>query len=257
MKIKRSVIHEEFLLHIYRGGIQLIRPHKNKNTPKNRSQQNKNMIVDNILKFPFNVYFLNTDNAVLNMSEENAKLIGCESIKEAIGKTIFNFAHNEQDAFITVKNNLTVMKTELTQTTIESVLYNNGNYCSSISIKSPWYDLDGNIIGILGFSIPLEVDNFSSYFAQITELGLLIPAKYNAPKYLVPSKSVVINNLTDREIEVLYHLIRGKTLKNIATFLAISPRTVEQHLDNIKQKLNVSSKADLIEKTIDIFFTDI
>lgn len=56
------------------------------------------------------------------------------------------------------------------------------------------------------------------------------------------------NILTPRQEEVLYWLLKGKTAKEIAFKLNLSPRTIEYHLTSIKIKMNASSLPDLIEK---------
>lgn len=48
---------------------------------------------------------------------------------------------------------------------------------------------------------------------------------------------------TNREKEILKYTLRGHTAK----CLLISPRTVELHLMNLKNKFNVNSRSDLIE----------
>jgi len=50
-----------------------------------------------------------------------------------------------------------------------------------------------------------------------------------------------LETLTDREQEVLNRTLSGSTSKEIATELAISPRTVETHRKNILRKLEISS----------------
>lgn len=57
-----------------------------------------------------------------------------------------------------------------------------------------------------------------------------------------------IASLTQREIECLSVLLQKYTTIKVANALNISPRTVETHLANIMQKLNVTSKTELIIK---------
>lgn len=52
--------------------------------------------------------------------------------------------------------------------------------------------------------------------------------------------------LTPRELEVLRHLARGRTNKELASELDMSVRTAESHHANIIAKLGVESLADLI-----------
>ena len=52
--------------------------------------------------------------------------------------------------------------------------------------------------------------------------------------------------LTEREGEVLDHLRAGKTSKEIAKALAISPRTAEAHRRNLLRKLGIGSLKELM-----------
>lgn len=52
--------------------------------------------------------------------------------------------------------------------------------------------------------------------------------------------------LTTREKEVLQLLAEGKTNKEVATLLDVSPYTVESHRTNLMQKLNVHNTAEIV-----------
>jgi two-component system, LuxR family, response regulator FixJ len=52
--------------------------------------------------------------------------------------------------------------------------------------------------------------------------------------------------LSPREIEVLRHLVAGRTSKEIGRELQISPRTVEIHRRNLLAKLNATASADAV-----------
>jgi two-component system, NarL family, response regulator NreC len=52
--------------------------------------------------------------------------------------------------------------------------------------------------------------------------------------------------LTEREREVLQLLAEGKSNKEVATLLGLSPYTVESHRNNLKQKLNLHNTADIV-----------
>lgn len=49
-----------------------------------------------------------------------------------------------------------------------------------------------------------------------------------------------------RELECIYHLCYGKTAKQIAKLMHLSSRTVETHLDNVRNKINCTNKLELI-----------
>src|SRR5881296_2524762 len=52
--------------------------------------------------------------------------------------------------------------------------------------------------------------------------------------------------LTDREKEVLQLIAEGKTNKDVAVLLKLSPQTIESHRANLMQKLGLHSTADII-----------
>ncbi|ALK96479.1 LuxR family transcriptional regulator [Massilia sp. WF1] len=55
------------------------------------------------------------------------------------------------------------------------------------------------------------------------------------------------NQLTSREQEVLRHIAKGESNKQIARALDLSVRTVETHRLNIKRKLGIEGQAELIK----------
>jgi DNA-binding CsgD family transcriptional regulator len=58
--------------------------------------------------------------------------------------------------------------------------------------------------------------------------------------------------LTDREQEVLQWLSSGKTDRDIAQILAISPRTVHKHLQRIYEKLGVETRTAAVMRAMNI-----
>ena len=57
--------------------------------------------------------------------------------------------------------------------------------------------------------------------------------------------------LTDREREVLVLIGEGKTNQEIARILSISRKTVDKHRDNLMEKLQVNSRAELIRYAVE------
>ena len=52
--------------------------------------------------------------------------------------------------------------------------------------------------------------------------------------------------LTSREAEVLIWLVRGKSNRDIATILNLSPRTVDKHLEAVFRKLGVENRTSAV-----------
>ncbi len=53
---------------------------------------------------------------------------------------------------------------------------------------------------------------------------------------------------TQREYDCMQHLLKGKTLKQTAFLLGLSPRTVEYYLNNIKRRFGCHNKITLLKK---------
>jgi DNA-binding NarL/FixJ family response regulator len=57
--------------------------------------------------------------------------------------------------------------------------------------------------------------------------------------------------LTNREYEILCMLGSGKQIKDIATDLSLSPKTVSAHRSNMLEKLNLKTTGDLIRYAVE------
>ena len=66
-----------------------------------------------------------------------------------------------------------------------------------------------------------------------------------------------IDNLSQREVQVLKMISNGVSNKEIGGQLFISPKTVEAHRNNILKKLNLKSTADLVKFAIAKNITEI
>lgn len=57
-------------------------------------------------------------------------------------------------------------------------------------------------------------------------------------------------SLSDREREVLQCIARGLSSKQCAQELGIAPRTVERHVENLRNKLHARNKPHLVAKAL-------
>lgn len=85
----------------------------------------------------------------------------------------------------------------------------------------------------------LRVDSERLVFSAL-EKHLLLIQKQTA--LAEPSQLARLLKLTLREAEVLYWVALGKTNRDIAGILEMSPRTVNKHLEHVFQKLNVETR---------------
>lgn len=128
---------------------------------------------------------------------------------------------------------------------------------SSLSFKFPIFDSRDKIIGVFGMSALIdkvfkEAENLATSLERIIQTKLISPAK----NFLL---GLHINDVyfSQQEIKCLRLLITGKTIKLIGQHMSLSPRTVEYYLNNIKKKLNVKTKSELIEKVVQHIWPEI
>lgn len=82
---------------------------------------------------------------------------------------------------------------------------------------------------------------YSSLMNVTTKESVALPSFENARP---------THNLSNRELEVLSHMSRGKSSREIGESLSLSPRTVETHRVNIMKKLGTSNGAETVAKAL-------
>ena len=68
------------------------------------------------------------------------------------------------------------------------------------------------------------------------------------PSDSTSSEEAHLVKLTKREIEVLTHVIQGKSSKEVAETLFVSKRTVDFHLANVYDKLHVNNRVQALRR---------
>ncbi len=112
--------------------------------------------------------------------------------------------------------------------------------------------LADNGIGVIGHS----VDVSALVSANLISAALLmdkgpdrISKNGQVCRYIKPTYDS--HSFTVRQSECLYYLLRGKSFSEIGLLLAISKRTVEDHVERIKDKLICDSRSQLIEAAVE------
>ena len=81
--------------------------------------------------------------------------------------------------------------------------------------------------------------------------GLVLGEYRRIAQHPETEASTPIPTLTDRETEVLRHVAKGLTAKQIATKLSVSHRTVENHVQATFRKLQVANRVELARYAIE------
>ena len=118
------------------------------------------------------------------------------------------------------------------------------------------YDKKNKPIAAAGFATDIT-NKFDKRFDEQEELlkvyTHILKDKLNI---VINPEPIKIIELTSREKQCAYYLLQGLTAKETGNQLFLSARTVEKHLDSLKEKFNCTKKTDLIkillENNVDI-----
>lgn len=124
--------------------------------------------------------------------------------------------------------------------------YNDGVLRATLSTKKVLLTAHQETVGTVFSRVELK----SSILSKLLDKSLNI----KLPLYYSITSQYGEYSLSKRESESLFYLIRGYTAREIAQRLGLSSKTIEYHIEQLKNKLNCSKKSELIEKSIDLGF---
>jgi len=143
---------------------------------------------------------------------------------------------------------------------IEAVKYSSEIYSQTKFLMLTVFDDDDKIFdaikaGAIGYLLDEKVETIIEAIKETIESGgaPMSPRIARKALNLLMQSEIQIKqqpeetNLTDREKEILKHLVDGYDYKSAGEKLFISPNTVRTHISNIYQKLHVCNKAQAIK----------
>lgn len=178
----------------------------------------------------------NKDGKFLSCSESVAKLAGADSPQALIGKSDFDLPWKNRAASY-LEEEVTVLQGGHINH-IQSQTTTAGDIQIFVS-KSPLYTKEGKIAGTIGSSIDITRNYVLEKTGIFDNKGNLLLGEKLSNQYLTP-----------QETRVLKRIIYGYTSKQIAKFLTISPRTVDDYIISLKRKLSCTTKNEIIEFAI-------
>lgn len=207
-----------------------------------------------INQMPGYCHIMTIDSKYFHVNNKALSMIGYAKPDQIMGKSydIMRCQASESAEFFTHEDNQTIQQ----QGSVKIISYHSyaaDNWIILFGEKAPVYSKQGIIIGTM------------AHFMDITRLNLVDISRFlidSNKRYSAGIKrrqfSYIIqenftnNLLSRRQSECLFYFIRGKTIKGIAEILKLSPRTVEEYLNQVKLKFNCQTKPDLIEAAIQL-----
>lgn len=111
----------------------------------------------------------------------------------------------------------------------------------ALKLNASGYLLKGEPVHILAKAILSATANEQTFSADVAERLIFDAA---TKKYSVKSQSS-LSSLTGRQIEVLKHLARGESVKEIAKQMHLSQKSVDSHKYRIMNKLGIHDRVEL------------
>lgn len=185
--------------------------------------------------------------------------VGLSNESEILGLTDLELCW-EKFAILFRGNDNIIMHGRESQFFIETTKIADGRKFKYYSYKAPLYVNSKKVLGTIGFGFSLtQLD--SHLQKNLNSLSFISPREQqkfqNLPysfSFFLTSQKIRNIHLSVREIECIKLTVRGKTAKEIANLLNISYRTVESYLENIKSKLKINSKRELIDLVMQAIF---
>lgn len=180
--------------------------------------------LDNLAAIDSEVHVYATDlkHHLIFMNETAHKFFQETLHTETHGVSLKELFKGNEQAVITLElENQQIIETNKPQFFHNRLNLAHGTHIDFLTIKFPIYNQEHQLAGVLGFSHYLEKSS------------------------ALPAYSM---GLTKREIDCLFLLLEGMSYKQIASSLALSTRTIESYIENIKNKLECDNKQDLLKK---------
>lgn len=235
------MISNNLIIKRYGAGITLV--------PPSSADVEHDASVQSVMNLPANIYFMDRNSVMRRMNDRTAETSGYLSASDAIGKSLRDVSKIETIANI-LANDRNVVASCRYKIDAESYVRFDGLDMVAVSIKFPW--LQNNAVeGIFGCSMLLGdtcAPSLSQTLSQLMRTGLL-----NDDAAKIPVLELNKAYFDQRDHAIMRLLVRGNTAKQIARVLGLSYRTIEHRVESIKYKLQVKSRAELIERLVDEF----
>lgn len=209
------------------------------------------MLVDPsfLMQFPGIVLYKDKNSRFLGCSSEFSNLLGYKKPELAIGSTDYELPCDAvKNANAYLAEDQRVIKENKKLSFLQISRFADGLTQALYYEKAPLINFKkSQVVGVLcqGFAIKgAFLSNIYKVFSAMSNRQQFKTAWLG--NYTIETEVDCLSNFSQREMECLFYLLRGKSAKEIAKTLAISSRTVETYLENLKFKTNSQSKGELI-----------
>lgn len=194
------------------------------------------------------VAYKTADHEIIHCNKKYLECAGYKNVKKITGKTDCDLVWQQySDIYHQQENDILKGKTYAALYPGKRADESNTIYLSK---KYPWVNEDGFVIGIISYG--LELQSTSADLKFLFDQSIISPGTGFPIQDSIDFSQSIENpyKLTNRQLDCLFYLVKGMTIKEIAKTLDLSPKTVEHYLDAIKIKLGCNSRSTLITKAL-------
>jgi DNA-binding CsgD family transcriptional regulator len=236
-------ISTDMILQRHQHGVMLARSE----VVQNRAAPNlKSNDIQSCLESPYEFFMMDPSNRIILVNNNVAITCGADSNTEMTGQSPARY-FDKSSANLIKKYDENVLCHQRMQFDEYDLIRKDESISHYMAIRMPLYDEYKNMIGVVGYSLILGRHSFSKFITDM--LNQHAPFVTNSSPYKFDEIYLSL-----RERQCLQLLIRGKTMREIAVNLTISPRTVECYVENLKTKFGVKRKSELIDSAFDYFY---
>ena len=193
------------------------------------------------MQLPGLVILKGTDSRIMAMNDALASLLGLPTRHAAEGFFEWEIAPHLGEAAATFRQQDASTWSHRRGRFLDLLTYADGHLHLILSEKVCLVDAQGQPRALLFQGTDLT-QRLMGHVGRI-----LIHSMAGGISYALDAPPVAERRLTPRQAECLFLLLRGQTARHIAARLYLSPRTVEDYLDQLKDIFHCRSRAELIE----------
>ena len=210
--------------------------------------QNVNFHLEILEQIPGMIVVMNEKSKFIYANNYTAKLFGYKNVDELLGNDAYDIrcrAVECADSFIQQDTYVVQNNHKLTMLDIHG--YADHKETVFLANKTPFIQNE-KIVGSICQCTNLQPE----FLGRIAGCLIKSDEKYykksqKSERTYTVDNILTMSGLAKRELDCVFYILRGKTMKEIAKILNISWRTVESYVFRIKAKWNCETKKQIIE----------
>jgi DNA-binding CsgD family transcriptional regulator len=201
--------------------------------------------VDDFYQRPCHLYIKDPKGILVECNEMQALSVGFTNPSDIIGIQDKDLVLDPDEAYKFQKNDKLTLCSGKPQIFAEYASFEPGKIKGGLSYKAPYYSHTGKVIGVIGVSFfPETLEDLDEWDDQPLLKSLLLMTASHFKLLESPKTPSSVAQLSLQQKAIFSYTIQGKTIKEIASIMKLSVRTVEYYIEIIKNKLGCARKKD-------------